>query len=74
MSYHMQTCGGLAALSLFLCGLLGETLAEVNSTRGQTLYVPVYAEIPHRNREHTLSLTVTLSIRNIDRETAIIVR
>jgi len=65
MRYHMRTLGGRAALLLFLSGLLGETPAEVNSARGQTLYVPVYSEISHGDRDHTLDLTVTLSIRNI---------
>ena len=47
MRSHMSTLGGLAALLLFLSGLLGEIPAEVNSARGQTLYVPVYSEIPY---------------------------
>jgi hypothetical protein len=64
----------VAALLLFLGGFLGETPAEVNSARGQTLYVPVYSEIPHGDRDHTLDLTVTLSIRNIDRKVAIRVK
>ena len=70
----MSTIGGLAALLLFLSGLLGEISGEVNSVRGQTLYVPVYSEIPHGDRDHTLDLTATLSIRNIDRKSAVIVR
>jgi hypothetical protein len=74
MRYNMRTLGGLAALLLCLSGLLDETPAEVNSARGQTLYVPVYSEIPYGDRDHTLDLTVTLSIRNIDRKVAVIVR
>jgi hypothetical protein len=70
----MRTLGVVAALLLFLSGFLGETPAEVNSARGQTLYVPVYSEIPHGDRDHTLDLTVTLSIRNIDRKVPLIVR
>ena len=70
----MSTLGGLAALLLFLSGLLGEIPAEVNSARGQTLYVPVYSEIPYGERDRTLALTVTLSIRNIDRKVAVMVR
>ena len=70
----MSTIGGLAALLLFLSGLLGEVPGEVNSVRGQTLYVPVYSEIPHGDRDRTLDLTATLSIRNIDRKVAVIVR
>ena len=74
MRYHRRTLGGLVALLLCLSGLLSETPAEVNGARGQTLYVPVYSEIPHGDRDHTLDLTATLSIRNIDRKIAVIVR
>ena len=74
MPYHLSTLGGLTALLLFLSGFLGETPAEVNSVRGQTLYVPVYSEIPYGDRDQTLDLTVTLSIRNIDRKVAVMVR
>jgi hypothetical protein len=74
MRYHMSALGGLAALLLFLSGFLGETPAEVNSVRGQTLYVPVYSEIPYGDRDQTLDLTVTLSIRNINRKVAVTVR
>jgi hypothetical protein len=71
---NTSTLAGVAALLLCLSGFLGETPAEVNSVRGQTLYVPVYSEIPHGDRDHTLDLTVTLSIRNIDRKVAVVVR
>ena len=74
MRYHISPLGGLAVLLLFLGGLLGETPAEVNSARGQTLYVPVYSEIPYGDCDQTLDLTVTLSIRNIDRKVTLIVR
>src|SRR5262245_24228184 len=68
MRYYTSQLGILAALLLFLGGLLGEASAEVNGVRGQTLYVPVYSEIPYGDRDHTLELTATLSIRNIDRK------
>lgn len=74
MRYHMRTPGAWAALLLCLSGLVDEIPAEVNSVRGQTLYVPVYSEIPYGDRDHTLDLTVTLSIRNIDRKSAVMVR
>ena len=74
MRYHTSKLGGLAALLLFLGGLLGEASAKGNDVRGQTLYVPVYSEIPYGDRDHTLDLTATLSIRNIDRKVAITVR
>jgi len=70
----MGTLGGLVALLLCLSGLLSETPAEVNGARGQTLYVPVYSEIPFGDRDRTLELTVTLSIRNIDRKALVMVR
>jgi hypothetical protein len=74
MRYRTNTLGGLAALLLCLSGILSETSAEVNSARGQTLYVPIYSEIPYGDRDHTLNLTATLSIRNIDRKIAVVVR
>jgi hypothetical protein len=70
----MSILGGWAALFLCFSGFLSATSAEVNSVRGQTLYVPVYSEIPYGDRDHTLDLTVTLSIRNIDRTIAVLVR
>jgi hypothetical protein len=70
----MSLVGAWAALLLCLSGLLGATPAVVNSARGQTLYVPVYSEIPYGDRDNTLELTVTLSIRNIDRTIAVMVR
>jgi Protein of unknown function (DUF3124) len=73
MRYHTRKLGALATLLLFLGGLLGEASAEVNGVRGQTLYVPVYSEIPFGDRDHTLDLTATLSIRNIDRKVAMTV-
>ena len=63
MRYYTSQLGGLAALLLFLGVLLGEAPAEVNGARGQTLYVPVYSEIPYGDRDHTLALTATLSIQ-----------
>lgn len=36
--------------------------------RGQTLYVPVYAEIFDADQNRTFQLTVTLSLRNTDRD------
>jgi hypothetical protein len=42
-------------------------LAEAVRAKGQLLYVPVYSEIPYGDRDHTLNLTATLSVRNTDR-------
>lgn len=36
-------------------------------TKGQTVYAPAYSHIYHGNKETPLLLSVTLSIRNIDR-------
>ena len=35
-------------------------------SKGQTIYVPAYSHIYYGNREKPFSLTITLSIRNID--------
>jgi uncharacterized protein DUF3124 len=65
--YHMRTWAGCATL-LLLGGFLGGARAEVSHVYGQTLYVPVYSEIPYGDRDRTLELTATLSIRNMDRK------
>jgi hypothetical protein len=41
---------------------------------GQTLYVPVYSEIPYGDRDRTLELAATLSIRNMDRKVAMTIQ
>lgn len=38
----------------------------LQSTTGQTVYIPAYSHIYHGNKETPLLLSVTLSIRNID--------
>ncbi|MEW6291021.1 MAG: DUF3124 domain-containing protein [Thermodesulfobacteriota bacterium] len=40
-------------------------------SKGQTIYVPAYSHIYAGNREIPILLTVTLSIRNIDRNSSI---
>lgn len=35
-------------------------------SKGQRLYVPVFSEIPYGEGKHSLPLTATLSVRNID--------
>jgi hypothetical protein len=40
---------------------------NVGLSDGQTIYVPAYSHIYSGNKETPFSLTVTLSIRNIDR-------
>ncbi len=39
---------------------------NIESSKGQVLYVPAYSHIYSGNRENPFLLTVTLSIRNID--------
>src|SRR5882672_8493027 len=71
--YHMRAWAGCATL-LLLGGFLGGARAEVSHLYGQTLYVPVYSEIPHGDRDRTLELTATLSIRNMDRKVAVTIQ
>lgn len=40
---------------------------EPAAARGQLLYLPVYSEIPYGDRQHTATLTATVSVRNTDR-------
>ena len=65
---------GWAALLLLLGTLHGGTRAEVKSLYGQTLYIPVYSEIPYGDGDRTIELTATLSIRNVDRRVAVTVQ
>ena len=43
----------------------------ISSSRGQTVYVPIYSHIYSGDREHPIYLAATLSIRNTDSKTAI---
>jgi len=40
---------------------------------GQTIYVPIYSEIYHHNRQEIFNLAATLSIRNTDLANSIII-
>ena len=40
--------------------------SRADSSRGQTIYVPVYSHIYQQNHEKTFNLTATLSVRNTD--------
>lgn len=51
--------------------LAAEALAT--PVQGQTLYVPVYAEIFDSDQNRTFQLTVTLSLRNTDRNQPIVI-
>ncbi len=65
-------------LRIYLFGgfllLVGPCLAADGRVHGQVLYVPVYSEVPYGNKPVTLDLTVTLSVRNIDRKAPIRIR
>jgi len=57
---------------ILLCpGAWGQT--ETTLSKGQTVYVPVYAQIYHGFKERPFDLTVTVSIRNTDPNNAITV-
>jgi hypothetical protein len=71
--YHTRIWARCATL-LLLGGLLGGVRAEVSHVHGQTLYVPVYSEIPYGDRDRTLELAATLSIRNMDRKVAVTIQ
>ena len=62
----------LATLLLALAhpGQAREDQAQSRSA-GQVLYVPAYSHIYHGNKEKPLLLSVTLSIRNTDRDNSI---
>jgi hypothetical protein len=57
---------------IVLCsGAWGQT--ETTLSKGQTVYVPVYSQIYHGYKERPFDLTVTVSIRNTDPNSAITV-
>ena len=61
----------LSFVLCFFCGLfLGTTTAsaaaEMFTSKGETIYVPVYSHIYSGDRERPFDLTATLSVRNTD--------
>ncbi|MGZ8247744.1 DUF3124 domain-containing protein [Methylomagnum sp.] len=56
------------AAALFLVGSVTTPCAHAEDalSRGQTLYVPAYSEVPYGDKGFTLNLTATLSLRNTD--------
>ncbi|MBM9519281.1 DUF3124 domain-containing protein [Desulforhopalus vacuolatus] len=56
----------LSLLTVFSLLFCAELSASAEKSVGQTIYVPAYSHIYFGNREHPLALSVTLSIRNID--------
>lgn len=46
---------------------------ELKVVDGQTIYVPAYSQIPVGDRGHPFALSVTLSVRNTDRSSPIII-
>jgi hypothetical protein len=51
---------------VWVCVAFSVSAQETPVSRGQLLYVPVYSEIPYGNRNRTIPLAATLSIRNTD--------
>lgn len=49
-------------------------IADSDIAAGQTIYVPVYSHIYHTTQSRVFNLTATLSIRNTDPESAIVLR
>lgn len=47
-------------------------VAASSSVDGQTVYVPVYSQIPAGDRGYPFQLSVTLSVRNTDRSSPIV--
>lgn len=59
-------CVCVALCMVMLWGLEGAAQTEVNLSRGQTVYVPVYSHVYSMDKERDYYLTATLSIRNTD--------
>lgn len=57
-----------------LLAVFSTVRAEEIALRGQLLYVPVYSEVPFGDRNRTLTLTATLSVRNTDRKSPVTVK
>jgi hypothetical protein len=53
------------------CIIAGPAEAEVELSKGQTVYVPVYSHIYTGPKSHPMQLTSTLSIRNTDTDSPI---
>lgn len=67
-----RTLMTLVAAAGFLSAIVtARTLAVGFSSQGQVLYVPIYSELPYGDRQNTLNLSATLSVRNTDRKTAV---
>jgi hypothetical protein len=41
-------------------------IQDLDITTGQTIYVPAYSEIYYADKERTINLSITLSVRNTD--------
>jgi hypothetical protein len=65
---------GLLLVVCLIAGDLTDTTAEPRKVRGQTLLVPAYSEIPYGDRGLTLPLTITVTVRNVDRQNALTLR
>jgi hypothetical protein len=65
MSLQRIAAAGLVAAWL-LAAMAAPAGAKVPRYTGQTLYVPVYSQIFHGDRQRHFNLAVTLSVRNSD--------
>lgn len=63
-----------AALGVALLAGMAAAWAGEPVVRGQTLYVPVYSEVPFGDRSRTLTMTATVSVRNTDRKAPVTVK
>lgn len=61
----------ILALACTAALLSQAAFAEGPKSAGQLLFVPVYSELAYGDRKHTLNLSVTLSVRNTDRQSSI---
>ena len=68
-----STFGRITSFGLFLAWFATALSAQAEEKRwhGQTLYVPVYSEVPYGDKGFNINLTATLSVRNVDRKNPI---
>ncbi len=61
----------LVAASMLVTAAHGQSRKNAVAAARHTVYVPVYSTIPHGDRERDFNLSVTLSVRNVNRSTGI---
>lgn len=74
----MRAARQTTVLALTCCALLAapfsRAFAQGDTLRGQVLYVPAYSEIHFGDRGRSLNLTITLSVRNTDRSSVLLLK